>query len=915
MAKCFKTDGTWRPLRLILSAALGLALTVTMIPAAGLMGQPAYAADKDGPQADSFVFEPGAAQISLREEAKDYPAAFDLRNVDTNGDNEGDTSFITPVKIQNPYGTCWGFAAAAVAESSLLASGLADDPEKLDLSEKHLAYFSTSYIDDPDDPQNGEGMHFKGATSADKKTSAYRYNIGGFQLLATSLFASGIGPNDENAEDPDDVLAYRGKNGEKVSRRVATAYDAEGKPTAFGQKQVWYSSDDDWSISDDYRFVQSYRLKDSFILPSPCDIEEDSGKYKFNEDGVNAIKQQMYENHRAVSISYLTESFLPGQDTAGKQFMSSNWAHYTNMPAGTNHAVTVVGWDDNYPKENFDSSTKQGGSAQPEGDGAFLIKNSWGSELNEFPNNGFRHWGLLEGLDGIPYDKDAVAKSDRATGYFWLSYYDESLDDPETFEFDKPTGNGYYVEQHDYMQPTEIKKKKTKEGKMANVFTAEATSTLSEISAMTVTPGTKVEYQVYLLGTDYDGPEDGELLTEGQATFEYGGYHKIELEKKQALAKDQKYSVVIKETSEKGGYVPYSTTMQSGAAGLTEHMKMENVAVINKGESFIADGGKWKDLSAKAVRESIMGSDFDYMVMDNFPIKSYLEPVTYNDGGTEKEFEGYLTINNYGSGTVNGIKLLLDREITIAPEFRGIKGDMPESWDPVISWENSDPSVIEVKEGVTDTITLKAVKAGKTFFAFNAGKYGKRLICVEVRNPKLTYMAVGYPKKMVYTGKALKPKPVAMEDETTSEAVQHKYKEGVDYKLSYKNNINAGTATVTATGIGRYAGSASDKFIILKAKNTLKAKGKTATVSASRLAKKAQSLKRAKVISISKAKGTVTFKKKNGSKKILISKKGKVTVKKGLAKGTYKVTVKVKAKGTKNYKAKTKTVTFRIRVK
>ena len=40
-----------------------------------------------------------------------------------------------------------------------------------------------------------------------------------------------------------------------------------------------------------------------------------------------------------------------------------------------------------------------------------------------------------------------------------------------------------------------------------------------------------------------------------------------------------------------------------------------------------------------------------------------------------------------------------------------------------------------------------------------------------------------------------------------------------------------------------------------------------------------------------------------------------MTVKKGLKKGTYKVTVKVKAAGSKNYKAKTSTVTFSIRVR
>ena len=56
--------------------------------------------------------------------------------------------------------------------------------------------------------------------------------------------------------------------------------------------------------------------------------------------------------------------------------------------------------------------------------------------------------------------------------------------------------------------------------------------------------------------------------------------------------------------------------------------------------------------------------------------------------------------------------------------------------------------------------------------------------------------------------------------------------------------------------------------------------------------------------------------KYNGNSKITIAKStGKVTVKKGLKKGTYKVKVKVKAAGTSNYNALTKTVTFTIKVK
>ena len=141
---------------------------------------------------------------------------------------------------------------------------------------------------------------------------------------------------------------------------------------------------------------------------------------------------------------------------------------------------------------------------------------------------------------------------------------------------------------------------------------------------------------------------------------------------------------------------------------------------------------------------------------------------------------------------------------------------------------------------------------------------------------------------------------------------------GTDYKLSYKNNINAGTntASVIITGKGNYAGSITKKFTINKAKNPFTVKGKTAKVKYSKVKSKARTLKVTKVLALKNAKGTPSYAKKSGNKKIAINKKtGEVTVKKGLKKGKYKVVVKVKAAGNNNYKASTvKTVTFYVKV-
>ena len=98
-----------------------------------------------------------------------------------------------------------------------------------------------------------------------------------------------------------------------------------------------------------------------------------------------------------------------------------------------------MGWDDDYAKENFIEGH------QPPENGAWLCRNSWGSDYNDFPMNGYRHWGIEQ-------------EEHKHNGYFWLSYYDQTIDDPEAFVFDKSNvGSSYYVQQYDYVPADGVK--------------------------------------------------------------------------------------------------------------------------------------------------------------------------------------------------------------------------------------------------------------------------------------------------------------------------------------------------------------------------------------------------------------------------------------------------------------------------
>ena len=167
---------------------------------------------------------------------------------------------------------------------------------------------------------------------------------------------------------------------------------------------------------------------------------------------------------------------------------------------------------------------------------------------------------------------------------------------------------------------------------------------------------------------------------------------------------------------------------------------------------------------------------------------------------------------------------------------------------------------------------------------------------------------IGITKKQ-YTGKPIEQKfSVIMSGKLLAE--------GVDYTVAYANNTSVGNASVTITGIGDYQGTVTKRFKIVKADQPMVVTAKSKKIKFERLA---TGPKKVKAVTVSNAKGAVTFKNKSKQAEAKLlkvnAKTGKITVPKTDQPITYTMKVRAKAAGNSNYKKGAKTVTFTITVR
>ena len=269
----------------------------------------------------------------------------------------------------------------------------------------------------------------------------------------------------------------------------------------------------------------------------------------FSQYTVDRTKQLLMEYNSVSAMIYMLDNYYY-PDTAS----------YSCPQSGlVNHAVTIVGWDDTYSKENFPSASGVNN------DGAWIVKNSYG-----------KNWGK--------------------NGYFYLSYEDKSITNlvsntavttpayPNNYFYDgaaagtvtfpsKTINNGYYV---------------------SNIFKATAGNgkdeELGEIVTAVPQDNTDFQIQVY---TDLKNTSDPTSGTPAYAepvdyTQPLAGIHTIHLNTPVKIPQGTFYSVVIRIPDGSNKFYVEKTTTSTSWFTAT--------AGIDPDQSFFSTSGKkWYD--------------------------------------------------------------------------------------------------------------------------------------------------------------------------------------------------------------------------------------------------------------------------------------------------------------------------------
>lgn len=265
------------------------------------------------------------------------------------------------------------------------------------------------------------------------------------------------------------------------------------------EKRLRYGDESFFDNSEDVenmKHTADYHLRNAYMF------DYDDEKTNFSE--VNDLIKQFVYRGLAVDVAFYSNTAECYDD----EYFSIN---SNKRPKDADHSVAIVGWDDDFPAENF--------KIKPENDGAWLIKNSWGDDTG----------------DG---------------GFMWISYENSSLCEFAVYELED-SDEYMYNYSHDSFVPLQSlsaydDSEINEPSYMANIFTPDTDTQIEAVSVYINNPMTEYEITVYKNLTDLTNPSSGIPSSVTKGTQELTGFFTFELADDVIVEQGESFSVVMK---------------------------------------------------------------------------------------------------------------------------------------------------------------------------------------------------------------------------------------------------------------------------------------------------------------------------------------------------------------------------------
>ena len=287
-----------------------------------------------------------------------------------------------------------------------------------------------------------------------------------------------------NRANPHDLGGNALVAGSALARWTGPVHESMLPPCNF------YGAFRGWGVGDDMRYIAEQHMTKNYMVYTKNMAAMKTAIQEFG--GVYVL----YYHHDAAV------NHIPGATTYYQYYVTS-----------INHAVYCVGWNDNIPASAF--------TVKPKGNGAWLMKNSWGEG-----------WG-------------------NGGGYFWLSYYDTSLYDAWVMDFeniDKVDNNyqydGAWGEGYTYFYFNEGYERHALS--QANMFHAKGHEYLKQVGVYTYNDAAHLIIDIYKNPTDPHNPETGTHVCVTATDVVGQGYRIIDLPHTVELFEGERFGIVVR---------------------------------------------------------------------------------------------------------------------------------------------------------------------------------------------------------------------------------------------------------------------------------------------------------------------------------------------------------------------------------